>query len=234
MASTTTTERVSVQNTEARNEFVEELMELMEVIDELVIEKHINENANIKLKNKTKQLYDRIENKFNMVKTNVYYHTLRNVVRRNTNNTCSLNYSQKTTKGGYTPCNKCGRLIKDGGKYSGRGHNKIFTSFMEQHQKRAVCVNILGQKEGVHKTCGGAEDLTKNEVLTHRNNHIHTIATEGMLIHKKRQKEKLKLWKYEKKSDDYIPEWVKDPDGNWMSIDDAVLQIEEVYESDDE
>lgn len=212
-----TTNNLSVNNIEARNEFINQLQELMNVIDELVEDKHMNENANIKLKDKTKELYDKIENKFNIVQTNNYYNTLTRVANRNNNNS-SLTYGQKIAKGGYSSCNRCGRLIKDGGRFTGRGENKVFSTFMEQHQKRAVCVNILSQKEGVHKTCGGAEDLTKNQVLTHYNNHLHTIATEGMLIHYKKQNKKMKDWKREMNNDNYEPEWVKDPDGNWINI----------------
>ena len=191
-----TTTTISISNIEARNDFVNELQDLMCVIDELVEDNHMNENANIKLKKKTKELYDKIENKFNIVQTNNYY--------------------------------KCGRLIKDGGLFSGRGVNKKFSSFMEQHQQRAVCVNILGQKEGVHKTCGGAEELSKIEVLTHFNNHLLTIATEGMLIHKKKQKDKVKYWKASIKNDNnYQPDWVKDPDGKWY-------EVEYVSDSDEE
>lgn len=212
------TTNLSVNNIEARNEFITQLQELMNVIDELVEDKHMNENANIKLKDKTKEIYDKIENKFNTIQSNNYYNTLTRVANRN-NNSVALTYGQKTTKGGYSNCNKCGRLIKDGGRFSGRGDNKIFSSFMEQHQKRAVCVNILGQKEGVHKTCGGAEEYTKKQVLTHFNNHIHTIATEGMLNHERRQNEKMKIWKRQINSDDYEPEWVKDPDGKWYEVE---------------
>ena len=219
---TTTISKVwgtSITNTEARNVFVSELQDLMFVIDELVKENHMNENANIKLKNKTKELYDKIENKFNIVQTNNYYHTLSRIVNRN-NNSSAMTYGQKTAKGGYSNCNKCGRLIKDGGRDVGRGPNKRFSSFMEQHQQRAVCVNILGQKEGVHKTCGGSEELSKIQVLTHFNNHLLTIATEGMLIHRKRQKDKIKYWKAQiKNDDDYQPDWVKDPDGKWYEVE---------------
>lgn len=215
-----TTTTISIANIEARNDFVNELQDLMCVIDELVEENHMNENANIKLKKKTKELYDKIESKFNVVQTNNYYNTLTRVANRNNNNSTAMTYGQKTAKGGYSNCNKCGRLIKDGGLFSGRGVNKKFSSFMEQHQQRAVCVNILGQKEGVHKTCGGAEELSKNEVLTHFNNHLLTIATEGMLIHRKKQKDKVKYWKALIKNDDnYQPDWVKDPDGKWYEVE---------------
>lgn len=223
-----TTTTISIANIEARNDFVNELQDLMCVIDELVADNHMNENANIKLKKKTKELYDKIENKFNVVQTNNYYNTLTRVANRNNNNSTAMTYGQKTAKGGYSNCNKCGRLIKDGGLFSGRGLNKKFSSFMEQHQQRAVCVNILGQKEGVHKTCGGAEELSKNEVLTHFNNHLLTIATEGMLIHRKKQKDKVKYWKALIKNDNnYQPDWVKDPDGKWY-------EVEYISESDEE
>lgn len=215
-----TTTTISIANIEARNDFVNELQDLMCVIDELVADNHMNENANIKLKKKTKELYDKIESKFNVVQTNNYYNTLTRVANRNNNNSTAMTYGQKTAKGGYSNCNKCGRLIKDGGLFRGRGLNKKFSSFMEQHQQRAVCVNILGQKEGVHKTCGGAEELSKNEVLTHFNNHLLTIATEGMLIHRKKQKDKVKYWKALIKNDDnYQPDWVKDPDGKWYEVE---------------
>jgi hypothetical protein len=230
-SNTTTTTTTSVQNTEARNEFVNLLMELMEVIDELVEDNHMNEQAKIKISKKTKELYEDIEDKFKIVHTNIYYNTLVRVSGRNYNKGKQLDYSQKTTKGGYTPCNKCGRLIKDGGNWVGRGLDKRLNTFMEQHQSRQVCQNILGQKEGVHKTCGGAEEYTKNEVLTHHNNHIHTIAVEGMIKHKKRQKEKVKLWRQIEQNPhhypDYQPDWIKDPDGHWIQ-----LEYEEVTDSE--